>query len=70
MKEKLTDQNIKCVLGFAENNMKASETARSMYFTRNSVIYHLNQVKEKTGLNPYNFYDLMKLVLDLKDGVL
>ena len=68
MKEKLTDRDVEVVLAFAENNMNASKTSRLLFFHRNTVDYHLCKVKRNTGLNPYNFYDLMKLILALKDG--
>lgn len=68
MKEKLTDIDVQVILGFADNNMNVSETSRSLFMHRNTVVYHLDKVKRKTGLDPLNFYDLMELVLVLKDG--
>jgi carbohydrate diacid regulator len=68
MKEKLTDLDIQVVLAFAENNMNASKTSKSLFFHRNTVIYHLDKVKRNTGLDPFRFYDLMELILCLKEG--
>lgn len=58
----LTERDREVVLAFAKNNMDAAKAARDMPMHRNSVIYHLERVKKKTGLNPLVFYDLVKLV--------
>ena len=47
---------------FADNKMMISDTAKAMYVTRNTVTYHLKKIKEITGLDPFNFYDLYKIV--------
>lgn len=65
---KLSKVTIQILLSFAEHNMNVTETSRVLFFHRNTVAYHLEKVKNKTGLNPYNFYDLMKLVLCLREG--
>ena len=33
-----------------------------MAYHRNSIMYHLNNVHVRVGLNPFNFYDLHRLV--------
>ena len=58
----LSEVNREVVLAFAECNMKIRETARKIFRHRNTVVYHLIQIKAITGLDPYNFYDLVKLV--------
>ena len=62
MFEKLTDMDIKILIAFADNDMNSSKAGRQQYMHRNSINYHLERVKEKTGLNPFNFYDLVKLL--------
>lgn len=64
----LTDQDINVVLAFAQNNMKILTTAKAVYMNRNSIRYHLKKVKDHTGLNPHNFYDLIKLVDAIRIG--
>ena len=54
--------DVECLLAYAENNMNASDAARSIFCSRTSMIYHLDKVLRETGLNPYNFYDLCKLL--------
>ena len=52
----------KIVKAYADNNMEAAKTARVLYVTTNSVVYHLHKVSFVTGLNPYKFYDLVELI--------
>ena len=58
----LTDVDAQIVLALAENDMNESETARSLFMHRNTVVYHIGKVKKLTGLDPTNFYDLVELV--------
>lgn len=56
------------VIAYADNNMNAQLTAQRIYYHRNSIWYHFNRIQEKTGLNPRNFYDLVKLVAIAKEA--
>lgn len=56
------------ILALAECNMSANEAARVKHYHRNTVVYHCEQIRKKTGLNPRNFYDLIKLVEMAKEG--
>lgn len=55
------DANI--ILALAGNRMNVSDAARKLYMHRNTVIYHINKVKKRTGFDPLDFYDLVKLVI-------
>ena len=57
----LTDVDFQIILALADNNMNESETSRSLFMHRNNVVYHIGKVKKLTGLDPTNFYDLVKL---------
>lgn len=50
----------KCVCG--NDNMNVTDVARAIFTHRNTVLYHLNKVKQQTGLDPRRFYDLVELV--------
>ena len=58
----MTERDKEIIIALADCNMNENEVARRLYFHRNGVVYHLNSVKKKTGLDPTNFYDLVKLV--------
>lgn len=64
----MKETDIKILKGFAECDMNVSETARTLMYHRNNVDYHLKKIAEETGLNPFCFYDLVKLLK--KGGVL
>lgn len=55
-----TDKEI--LIAFAKFNMNVCETARVLVYHRNNIDYHLQRIKEKTGLNPKCFFDLVKLL--------
>ena len=59
---KMTDVDWAVVTAYADNDMSMCKAADSMFYHRNSVDYHLTNIKEKVGLNPKCFYDLVKLL--------
>lgn len=63
----LDERKREIILAMAECNMNESEVSRKLHFHRNNVVYHCEQVREKIGLNPRNFYDLVKLVEMVKE---
>ena len=50
------------VIAMANHNMNVTDVARAIFAHRNTVLYHLNKVKQQTGLDPRQFYDLVELV--------
>lgn len=58
----LTEREKDIIQTFAECNMKSMATAQALYLHRNTVVYHLEKIERETGLNPLNFYDLIKLL--------
>lgn len=57
----MNDLQKSVIIAFAENGMNVEKTARVMHYHRSNIIYHLENVEKKTGLNPRNFFDLIKL---------
>lgn len=66
MKNELSEERCEIIISLADNNMNINKTARLLYMHRNTVEYHINRIKEITGKNPRNFYDLHRLVLMAK----
>ena len=63
-----TELEKRIVLNFARCNMSITKTALKMNYARNSIAYHLRQVKKKTGRDPKKFFELAQLVLMIKRG--
>lgn len=60
--ETLTPAQIECIAAYAANNMNLQATAISLYRHRNTIEYHLREVKRKTGLDPRGFFNLIRLL--------
>ncbi len=60
--EALTDFDRQIITTLADNDMRPTETSFQLGVHRNTVCYHLKKIKQLTGLDPRNFYDLHKLV--------
>jgi len=57
----MTETQRAIIKAFAEHNMNTAATAKALFFHSNNIYEHLNRVKEKTGLDPRNFFDLHEL---------
>lgn len=53
---------------YARYNMSRRKTAESCFLSLQDIDYHLRMVEIKTGLNPHNFKDLVKLIFMCGDG--
>ena len=62
----LTDTQINVLKAFAKNDMNVSAAAAAMYLTRGTVAYHIEQIQNKTGVDPHKFYGLLSLLLTIK----
>ena len=58
----LTDLDMDVIMTLADNNLAVSATARKLFMHRNTAVYHVQKIKKATGLDPLNFYDMIKLV--------
>lgn len=58
----LTEQKKQILRTYAECNMNVSEVARKLHYHRNNIDYHLDNIRMKTGLDPRNLFDLIKLL--------
>lgn len=57
----MTKQQKEIILQLCDCNMSPNMVAKKMNYHRNTIIYHLRKIKEKTGLDPMVFNDLVKL---------
>ena len=58
----LSQKEIDCLRSLANNNLCVSAAAKEAHYHRNTVVYHLTRVQEKTGLDPFRFFDLAQLL--------
>ena len=50
------------ILTLADADLNVNETARRLFLSRNTVVYHIEKIKRHTGLDPTKFHDLCKLL--------
>ena len=46
----------------AECDLNVSRAARVYHYHRNTLVYHCEKIKRKTGLDPRVFWDMIKLL--------
>lgn len=51
----------KMIIAYAQSNMKTADAALKVYYSWNTVDRCFKRIKEKTGLDPRNFFDLIEL---------
>lgn len=66
-KDEMTPMRCKVVLALADCNMRANAAARKLYLDHSAVLYHVKIIKNITGKDPRNFYDLVDLVEMVKE---
>ena len=54
------------ILAMAECDLKKFAVAKKLHCHRNTVTYHIEKVKNRTGLDATRFYDLVKLLDGIK----
>ena len=62
---RLSEEELQMVNRFFEKDLNISETARELYLHRNTLVYHLEKLQKKTGLDIRHFDDAMRLKLAL-----
>ena len=62
---RLSEEELQTVSRFFEHGLNISETARDLYLHRNTLVYHLEKIEKKTGLDIRRFEDAVLLRLAL-----
>ena len=61
------DEKKKAIIqAIAACNLNVSKAAKKLNYHRNSVVYHVEQIEKKTGLDPLRFYDMIELLKENK----
>ena len=58
----MTDLQAEVILALADNGLKIRKAAQQTYRNPNTIRYHIQTIREKTGLDPLDFWDMQKLV--------
>lgn len=58
----LTQREHDIIYSMAENNQCLSVVAEAVHYHRNTLLYYIQKIQKKTGLDPRNFYDLAALL--------
>ena len=58
----LNEKDFRTILAFARNNMKVQATADELGRNYDTIAWRIARINAITGLDPRNFYDLIKLV--------
>lgn len=53
---------VRIIIALAQYDMNAQAAADAIYVHRNTIHYHVRKMRDATGLDPRNFYDLCKLL--------
>lgn len=54
--------NYKILLAFADCNMSVRAAEKRVYLSRTAIYNRFQKIKEKTGLDPLKFWDLVHLL--------
>lgn len=57
----MNDLQKSVIIALADNDMGVERAAKAMHYHHNTVMYHIENIYKKTGLNPRCFFDLAKL---------
>ena len=64
----LTDSERAVITALAQNGLNKAKAAREIHYAYNSIDYIIGRIRFKTGLNPTDFYDMIKLIELVKEG--
>ena len=65
MRSRLDEEERKTVNCFFEHDLSFSETARDLFLHRNTLVYRLEKIQKKTGMDIRRFEDAVRLKLAL-----
>ena len=63
--EQFDEETLSTVHKFFENNLNISETARQLFLHRNTLVYRLEKIQKKTGLDVRVFDDALTFKIAL-----
>lgn len=58
----MTKQEARVIVAIANNKLSGREAARSLNYHHNTIYYHVVKIRKNTTLDPYDFFDMQKLL--------
>ena len=58
----MTKHEARVIVAIANHKLSGREAARSLNYHHNTVYYHVVKIRKATGLDPYDFFDMQKLL--------
>lgn len=58
----MSDKDAEVIRAMAGCDMNMAEASRALFMHRNNVVYHVNKIRNETGLDPRRFCDLVELL--------
>jgi len=65
----LTETEVEVVMALARHGLSAGRAAKAIFRHRNTVMWHSEQVRVRLGLDPLDFYDMIKLEKMAKEAM-
>jgi DNA-binding PucR family transcriptional regulator len=62
----LSETRMNIILALADHRMNVTDAASATNMHRNSIIYNVERIRQTTGKDPLDFYDLYELVQMVK----
>ena len=59
---RIRTDDIVFIRALADSNLNMTRAAKNISYSYNVVTWHRKRIKENTGLDPCNFYDMVKLL--------
>lgn len=63
----MTDIDKKIIRAMCDNDLSASRAAKALFYTRQNVYRHIDEIRFETGLDCLKFYDAIKLLEMIKE---
>ena len=57
----MNETQAKIIVVYARNSMRVTKTAEALYYDRQVIYHNFKKIRENTGLDPRNFFDLGEL---------
>ena len=63
----MNDINKKIIRAMCDNDLSASRAAKTLFYTRQNVYRHIDEIRFETGLDCRKFYDAIELLEMIKE---